>query len=111
MVHVMTLFPGDHMRSIYPRMHAGQIEPHAEQVPLGEEADAKLLIGDAALQSAFEDPTPHHDLGRMWLERTGAMVFARAAPEPRSGVSALEEAGGVCAPRAGRVGAARARGE
>ena len=46
-------------------------------MPLGEEADAKLLIGDAALKSAFEDPTPHHDLGRLWLERTGLpMVFA-----------------------------------
>jgi chorismate dehydratase len=58
--------------------------PHAEQVPLGEEADAKLLIGDAALKSAFEDPTPHHDLGRLWLERTGLpMVFAVwACPEP-----------------------------
>ena len=53
-------------------------------MPLGEEADAKLLIGDAALKSAFEDPTPHHDLGRLWLERTGLpMVFAVwAAPEP-----------------------------
>src|SRR6188472_3974584 len=48
------------------------------------EADAKLLIGDAALKSAFEDPTPHHDLGRLWLERTGLpMVFAVwACPEP-----------------------------
>src|SRR6201990_825763 len=45
--------------------------PEADHVPLGEEADAKLLIGDAALKSAFEDPTPHHDLGRLWLERTG----------------------------------------
>src|SRR5207253_9485462 len=51
--------------------------PEAEHVALGEEADAKLLIGDAALKSAFEDPTPHHDLGRLWLERTGLpMVFA-----------------------------------
>ena len=51
--------------------------PEAEHVPLGEEADATLLIGDAALRSAFEDPTPHHDLGRLWLERTGLpMVFA-----------------------------------
>jgi chorismate dehydratase len=50
----------------------------------GGRADAKLLIGDAALKSAFEDPTPHHDLGRLWLERTGLpMVFACwAAPEP-----------------------------
>jgi chorismate dehydratase len=60
--------------------------PHAEHVPLEEapNADAKLLIGDAALKSAFEDPTPHHDLGRLWLERTGLpMVFAVwAAREP-----------------------------
>ena len=58
--------------------------PDAEHRPLGEEADAKLLIGDAALRSAFEDPTPHYDLGRLWLERTGLpMVFAVwAAPEP-----------------------------
>jgi chorismate dehydratase len=58
--------------------------PDATHVPLGEEAEARLLIGDAALKSAFEDPTPHHDLGRLWLERTGLpMVFAVwAAPEP-----------------------------
>jgi chorismate dehydratase len=58
--------------------------PDAQHVPLGEDAEAKLLIGDAALKSAFEDPTPHHDLGRLWLERTGLpMVFAVwAAPEP-----------------------------
>ena len=57
--------------------------PNAEHVPLEEEADAKLLIGDAALKSAFEDPTPHHDLGRLWLERTGLpRVFAVwSAPE------------------------------
>jgi chorismate dehydratase len=63
----------------------------AEHVPLGEDTDAKLLIGDAALQSAFEDPTPHYDLGRLWLERTGLpMVFAVwAAREPL--VDGLEE--------------------
>ena len=73
--------------------------PEAEQapldVPLGEEADAKLLIGDAALESAFEDPTPHHDLGRLWLERTGLpMVFAVwACPEPLAeGLAELEDA-------------------
>ncbi len=69
--------------------------PEAEHVPLGEEADAVLLIGDAALRSAFEDPTPHHDLGRLWQERTGLpMVFAVwAAREPvAAGVLALEEA-------------------
>ncbi|HEU5264216.1 MAG TPA: MqnA/MqnD/SBP family protein, partial [Gaiellaceae bacterium] len=31
--------------------------PRAEIVPLGTPADATLLIGDAALQSAFQDPT------------------------------------------------------
>jgi chorismate dehydratase len=58
--------------------------PQAEHVALDEPADGRLLIGDAALRSAFEDPTPHHDLGRLWLERTGLpMVFAVwAAPEP-----------------------------
>ena len=69
--------------------------PEAEHVPLGMEADAKLLIGDAALQSAFEDPTPHYDLGRLWLERTGLpMVFAVwACPDPPpAGVAGLADA-------------------
>jgi len=69
--------------------------PEATHVPLGEEADAKLLIGDAALKSAFEDPTPHYDLGRLWLERTGLpMVFAVwACPEPvPPGLAELEDA-------------------
>jgi chorismate dehydratase len=73
--------------------------PEAEQVPLEAYeqggADAKLLIGDAALKSAFEDPTPHHDLGRLWLERTGLpMVFAVwACPEPiAEGLADLEDA-------------------
>jgi chorismate dehydratase len=69
--------------------------PDADHVPLGDEADAKLLIGDAALKSAFEDPTPHHDLGRLWQERTGLpMVFAVwACPEPlQAGLAELEDA-------------------
>src|SRR5436309_4218026 len=69
--------------------------PEAGHGPLGEEADAKLLIGDAALKSAFEDPTPHYDLGRLWLDRTGLpMVFAVwAAPEPTPpGLAGLEDA-------------------
>ncbi len=64
-------------------------------MPLGEQAEAKLLIGDAALKSAFEDPTPHYDLGRLWLERTGLpMVFAVwAAPEEANGeLTELEHA-------------------
>jgi chorismate dehydratase len=69
--------------------------PDAVLVPLGKKADAKLLIGDAALRSAFEDPTPHYDLGRLWLDRTGLpMVFAVwACPDPAPpGVLELEEA-------------------
>ena len=34
--------------------------PDADLVPLGEEADAKLLIVDAALKSMFDDPIPYH---------------------------------------------------
>jgi chorismate dehydratase len=67
--------------------------PDAEHVPLGAQADAKLLIGDAALKSMFEDPTPHFDLGRLWLERTGLpMVYAVfACPDPPpDGVAELE---------------------
>src|SRR3954462_11622703 len=69
--------------------------PDAEHVPLGEEAEAKLLIGDAALKSAFEDPTPHHDLGRLWRERTGLpMVFAvwAARDDAPDGLGELEDA-------------------
>jgi chorismate dehydratase len=69
--------------------------PRAEHVPLGEEADATMLIGDAALRSSFEDPTPHYDLGRLWLERTGLpMVFAVWAFEEPAlpGLGELEDA-------------------
>jgi chorismate dehydratase len=69
--------------------------PDAVLVPLGKKAEAQLLIGDAALRSAFEDPTPHHDLGRLWLERTGLpMVFAVwACPDPPPpGILEIEEA-------------------
>ncbi len=60
--------------------------PDTELVPLGEEAEATLLIGDAALKSMFEDPTSHHDLGRLWLERTGLpMVYAVFACSDRPG--------------------------
>jgi len=69
--------------------------PDAEHVALDEPADATLLIGDAALQSAYQDPTPHHDLGRLWAQRTGLpMVFAvwACADPPPPGVAELEEA-------------------
>jgi chorismate dehydratase len=63
--------------------------PSAEIRAFDEDADAKLLI------SAFEDPTPHYDLGRLWLEKTGLpMVFAVwAVPDPPpEGISDLEHA-------------------
>jgi chorismate dehydratase len=69
--------------------------PDAEHVPLEEEAEAQLLIGDAALKSSFENPAPHYDLGRLWLEKTGLpMVFALwACREPvADGMLALEDA-------------------
>lgn len=69
--------------------------PHAELVGPDDEADAKLLIGDTALKSAFDDPTPHYDLGKLWLDRTGLpMVFAVWAcsdPAP-AGIGELEDA-------------------
>ena len=71
--------------------------PEAEHVSLDETAtaDATLLIGDAALKSMFEDPTPHYDLGRLWRDQTGLpMVFAVfACPDPvPEGIAALEDA-------------------
>jgi chorismate dehydratase len=69
--------------------------PDADHVALDDPADATLLIGDAALRSAFEDPTPHHDLGRLWARRAGLpMVFAvwACADPPPTDVAELEEA-------------------
>ena len=66
-----------------------------ELVPLDHPADARMLIGDAALRSAFEDPTPHYDLGRLWQERTGLpMVYAVWAcrQEVSEGLRELERA-------------------
>jgi chorismate dehydratase len=101
-IQLVSRLPLEHVRSVAVTPESATsvvlvrvLLPEATHVPLGEEADAKLLIGDAALQSAFEDPTPHYDLGRLWLERTGLpMVFAVwAAPEPTAeGLLELQEA-------------------
>jgi chorismate dehydratase len=66
----------------------------AEIRPEDADADARLMIGDEALRSAFEDPTPHHDLGALWRERTGLpMVFAVwAARVGTPGLAALDRA-------------------
>jgi chorismate dehydratase len=68
--------------------------PSAEILPEGEAADARLMIGDQALRSAFDDPSPHHDLGALWRERTGLpMVFAVwAARVETPGLEALDRA-------------------
>ncbi len=64
--------------------------PSAEIRAEGEPADARLMIGDEALRSAFDDPIPHHDLGALWRERTGLpMVFAVWAA--RVGTTGLDE--------------------
>jgi len=101
-IQLVSRVPLEHVRSVAVTPESATsvvltkvLLPEAEHVPLGEEAEATLLIGDAALKSAFEDPTPHYDLGRLWLERTGLpMVFAVwAAPEPvPAGLDELEEA-------------------
>jgi chorismate dehydratase len=90
-IQLVTRIPFGHVRSVAVTPESATsvvltriLLPKAEIVPLGMEADATLLIGDAALKSAYEDPTPHFDLGRLWLEKTGLpMVFAVwAAREP-----------------------------
>ncbi len=101
-IQLVSRVPLEHVRSVAVTPESATsvvltkvLLPEAEHVALGERADAALLIGDAALRSAFEDPTPHHDLGRLWLERTGLpMVFAVwAAPEPAApGLGELEDA-------------------
>jgi chorismate dehydratase len=101
-IQLVTRLPLDAVRSIAVTPESATsvalarvLLPEAEHLAFDAPADARLLIGDAALRSAFEDPTPHHDLGRLWLERTGLpMVFAVwAAPDPPPpGLTELEDA-------------------
>jgi chorismate dehydratase len=72
-VRSVAITPESATSVVLTRVLLGEVE----MVPLDEPADARMLIGDAALRSAFEDPTPHYDLGRLWQERTGLpMVYA-----------------------------------
>ena len=101
-IQLVSGIPLEHVRSVAVTPESATsvvlarvLLPEAEQLPFDAPADARLLIGDAALRSAFDDPTPHHDLGRLWLERTGLpMVFAVwAAPDPPpAGLAELEDA-------------------
>jgi chorismate dehydratase len=72
-VRTVAVTPESATSVVLTRVLLGEVE----LVPLDRPADARMLIGDAALRSAFEDPTPHYDLGRMWQDRTGLpMVYA-----------------------------------
>ena len=83
-IQLITRKPLEHVRSVAVTPESATsvvltkvLLGDVQLVPLDHPADARMLIGDAALRSAFEDPTPHHDLGRLWQERTGLpMVFA-----------------------------------
>jgi chorismate dehydratase len=101
-IQLVTRVPFGHVRSVAVTPESATsvvlvriLLPKAEILPLGTDADATLLIGDAALRSAFEDPTPHFDLGKLWLERTGLpMVFAvwAALEQVADGLLELEHA-------------------
>jgi chorismate dehydratase len=101
-IQIVSRKPAEHIRTLAATSESATstvlariLLPHAEQVPFDQDADATLLIGDAALRSTFDDPTPHYDLGRLWQERTGLpmvyAVFATPVP-PRAGVVELENA-------------------
>ena len=86
--------------------------PDADHVPLGEDAEAKLLIGDAALKSAFEDPTPHlrprPALAGAHRAADGVRGLGRAEPHPGL-PGARGSARLLGSRRARRAGAARLR--
>jgi chorismate dehydratase len=83
-VHLVSEAPLDDVRSVAATSASASsvvlvrtLLPGVEIRPEDAAADARLLIGDEALHSAFHDPTPHHDLGELWQARTGLpMVFA-----------------------------------
>ncbi len=79
--------------------------PHVVHVPLEEQADAKLLIGDAALRSAFEDPTPALRPRQALARAHGAADGLRGLGGARAGRRRRGRARAL----ARRVGAARPR--
>ena len=89
--------------------------PEASHVPLGEDADAKLLIGDAALKSAFEDPTPalrpRAPLARAHGPADGVRCLGLSRAVARRARRAGGRVGRLGASRPGRAGTARLRGE
>jgi chorismate dehydratase len=100
-IQLVSRTPPDRVRSIAVTPESASsvvlarvLFPDAEQVSLDEDAEATLLIGDAALRSAYENPAPHYDLGRLWTERTALpMVFAVwACMDPvADGIAELED--------------------
>src|ERR1044072_6003571 len=90
-IQLVSKTPLEHVRSVAVTPESATsvvltkvLLPEADHVPLGEEAEATLLIGDAALKAAFEDPTPHYDLGRLWRERTGLPMVVAVWGGPRA---------------------------
>ena len=91
--------------------------PKAEILPLGMDADATLLIGDAALRSAFEDPDaalrPRAPLARADGAAHGLRGLGRAraargrAQRPRARTGRLRTARALASPSASRSSRAR----
>src|SRR5262249_60889759 len=63
-IQLVSRVPPEHVRSVAVTPESATsvvltkvLLPDAEHVPFGVQAEATLLIGDAALKSAFENPT------------------------------------------------------
>jgi len=91
-IQLVSRVPLEHVRSIAVTPESATsivltkvLLPEADHVPLGEEAEATLLIGDAALKSAFEDPAdgPADGLRGLGGARAGSAGSRRARRSPR----------------------------
>lgn len=99
-IQIVSAAPLEHVRSVAITSESATsavlvrvLLPRVELVLADADADARLLIGDAALRSVFDDPTPHYDLGELWRERTGLpMVYAVFAchDPPPPGMAQIE---------------------